>query len=341
LDKETTVKNEITNDRARLFHRAIQVGDIETTRTMLAEGISPEVTVGQATALFKAAAFGTPSMIDLLVDAGADPKRILETGTGGLSAPYRSAINGAALFGKADNMSRLLDLGADPRVIDHDGRNTAHAYVLSAQFGSLKPGDVDKMCAILDRMYDLGADVNAQDRSKQTVLHAAVTQGAPQAVVKLLVERGAGMLCPDQSTWSPFHLACTMESLDALEAIISAGVDINSTVGGRHALHLVNSPAAFELVMAAAPDIEVRDGRGQTPLCEILGRWSLATWKGKAIQLIAAGARLDARDNAGVTPRDLIEEKGITEISAFVAAQDARNSMSEVVASARCGKKRN
>ncbi|KAL2075283.1 hypothetical protein VTL71DRAFT_226 [Oculimacula yallundae] len=81
--------------------------------------------------------------------------------------------------------------------------------------------------ALIDLFLDHGADVNAIGGRNSTALGAAVVDGEPGMVQKLL-ERGAdpNLVC-ERSGRSPLHLACQMQDLDDVKMLLDAGADVH------------------------------------------------------------------------------------------------------------------
>ena len=81
----------------------------------------------------------------------------------------------------------------------------------------------------------------------------------------------------DLSGWPPLHIACRQQCHELIGACIDMGADLNTPHNGRLPLHLFiearkksdvarQLPIPFEPLVAAGADINVRDGRGRTPL---------------------------------------------------------------------------
>ncbi|HSB11321.1 MAG TPA: ankyrin repeat domain-containing protein, partial [Blastocatellia bacterium] len=104
----------------------------------------------------------------------ADPKAANLKGHGG-TTPLMQAV----MYGDAGSVRSLLDNGADPNI-----RNEAGATALMWAVD-----DLEKTRLLLDH----GADVNASSGDGRTPLLIAAGQPGSNAVVKLLIDRGASL----------------------------------------------------------------------------------------------------------------------------------------------------
>jgi len=108
------------------LHDAAKAGEIETVRSLLAQGadVHAKDQYG-ATALHEAAAHGRKDVVELLLSKGAD---VNAADVKGLTPLHQAASNGHAAVVKV-----LLDNGADPDARDMRGRTPLQAAALSNQ----------------------------------------------------------------------------------------------------------------------------------------------------------------------------------------------------------------
>lgn len=115
---------------------------------------------------------------------------------------------------------------------------------------AVRAGDTDALAEILIRRPDLATGKVAGHRGR-TLPHIAVDWPGHhpnvRATIELLVHAGAELNTPSRGTQeeSPLHWAASNDDLDALDALLDAGADINATgavIGGGTAL---NDATAF------------------------------------------------------------------------------------------------
>ena len=119
-----------------------------------------------------------------------------------------------------------------------------------AAVAAVRAGDVQALSEILDRRPDL-ATVKVPGYRGRTLLHIAVDWPGHypnvRATIDLLVRAGAELNPPSvgKQEESPLHWAASSDDIDALDALLDAGADINATgavIGGGTAL---NDATAF------------------------------------------------------------------------------------------------
>ncbi|MBI2790628.1 MAG: ankyrin repeat domain-containing protein [Gammaproteobacteria bacterium] len=134
--------------------------------------------------------------------------------------------------------------------------------------------------------------------------------------------------------WTPFRLAALNGQAEAINALIQQGAFVHQVNhNGRTALHFAafyNHVDAAREIIRHGLEVDIQDGRGQTPLhSTCLSMWSpLAAVK----ELILLGANIDFQDFEGKTPlhhavlqsstSSLVVAKFLIEHSANVNAQD-------------------
>jgi ankyrin repeat protein len=162
-------------------------------RLLLQHSVDVDSQVGPGfSALMAAIEEGKTSVVNLLLDAGADPNATRDAlaGDGG----RLTCLMAAAASGHADICRALLDRGA---AIDTRGFYGLTALCLAAHGGSLDA------CRVL---LDAGADVNARDDEGGTPLTLAAVGGFA-LVCGLLLERGADAEARDHTGRTTLEIA--------------------------------------------------------------------------------------------------------------------------------------
>jgi ankyrin repeat protein len=248
----------------------------------------------KAVDLFEAAETGNLETVRAIVDS--NPDLIEQEDAAGWNAAAYAAWNGHKPVydyllsqGAATTVFTTAALGPLPDLVQRlrtnplavnarDGRYKASPLIWSVRTGNQ---------AALEFLLDLGADVNAPDRSGATALHAAVGGGQLEIGRTLLFAGADPSICDDRGL-AALHLAADSGQLQFCVLLLDAGAAPDARDGaGNTALHL-----------AAA--------RGDFELCEYL---------------LFLGAQAGVQNDRGLTPRDVAERAGHRDVAALLRAQ--------------------
>ncbi|MGK5593755.1 MAG: ankyrin repeat domain-containing protein [Parachlamydiaceae bacterium] len=226
--------------------------------------------------------YGTPKMIGLLVQHGADPyKQHLLGDTPfittikkkdvakveafikqGIDLNYtkdeysEAALSVAVDDGNIEIIQLLLKHGANPY-----GPLTRKIPFLLA----IKNHDLAKVRAFIEGKTDL----NYQTPFYGSPLHVALNYGTPE-IIKLLIQHGAKPHQCDRGGRSPFFLAVKTNKLKAVHTFIAGGVDPNYTnKEGETALHVAardGTPETIKLLLQYGANPHACDQWGFSPL---------------------------------------------------------------------------
>ncbi|KAJ7166318.1 ankyrin repeat-containing domain protein [Mycena crocata] len=214
LDKGAVVDVEGKELNRMALHDAAKNGHVQILRLLLGAGVDANVEGGYYGNALQAAAATDAAieMIRLLLDHGAH----LNTACG----HYGSPLQAAAYKANVDVVRLLVEAGAS---VNAKGGQYGYALQAASLSAEERIEAAEKTVRIL---LAHGADYNARGGKYGTVLHAAAA-GKNLAVFQLLI--GSGVLMDCTELRAVFETACCWGSLQAVQALIDKGADINMT----------------------------------------------------------------------------------------------------------------
>ena len=230
-----------------LYDAALQTSNPTIIRLLLDAGADPNTPDDHGrTPLHSGAQNRNPMVATHLLNAGAD----LHAGDNEGYTPLHIA---AAWSGNGRVVNLLLNRGADPLAESNDGRTPLH----SALRYRAEPGTVTVL-------------VEAGAAASLTPLQRAALDG-DQTVVESLLADGADPNAGDKYGWTPVHYAVPFGGPGVVTTLLAAGADPNAaSVAGGTPLHLAASQASEALVStllrAGADPGVVDEDQQRTPL---------------------------------------------------------------------------
>lgn len=194
----------------------------------------------------------------------------------------------ALLSGHDDLAVSMMNMGA--HVTWKTDRN-----LTAAHFAARKG-----LCAAMERILELGIDIDATDTKGWTSLHEACTSGNIPVVMQLL-DAGADIERPLPSGDRPLHIALSSGNEDVALLLLSRGAHVTARASkNRHPLHLAADfalPRAVKQILNTTngADVDAVDDESWTPLC-------CTGHPGIVEMLLAAGADVNYGDRNGWTP---------------------------------------
>lgn len=260
--------------RTVLHNAASQTSNPTIIRLLLDAGADPNAPDNRgATPLHWGAQNENPMVVTHLLNAGAD----LHAGD---NEGYTPLHHAAAWSGNGRVVNLLLSRGANPVAESNDGRTPLHS-ALRYQAGS---GTI----AVL---------IEAGAAASLTPLQRAALDGDETTVESLLAD-GADPNVADRYGWEPLHYAVPFGGPAVVTVLLRAGADPNArSVAGGTPLHLAASQASEELVstlLGAGADPGVIDeDQKRTPL-----HYAAVSHSDPAVilALVNAGADTSIRD---------------------------------------------
>ena len=227
-----------------------------------------------------------PAIIQVLLQAGADPHRVDDEG--------RTSLHWGARNANPVVTAHLLAAGADPNALDNEGSTPLHY----AAGGLLEEGAT--LRGVVARLVAAGADPRAARNDGRTPLHSALrndaatdrdvisaliraggadhltplqlaaVQGDAVTVTSLLAE-GGDPNTADTYGWNALHFAVPVADPEVVSTLLEAGADPNAvTIGGMTTLQLAvrerTRLAVLSALIEAGADPNLPDGQSWTPL---------------------------------------------------------------------------
>jgi len=194
----------------------------------------------------------------------------------------------AAKEGRIQDLEQLA-AQVGPNTRNGLGRTPVHFATIANQIEAIQ------------RLFELGADINARDITGLTPLHQAAHAGNID-VIKRLIQLGANIHAESVSGMRPLHYAAREGEAEAFQALLDLGADVNAQdLNGSQAAHYAAYAGNTDIlrrIFDLGSSIVIRNNSGMTPL-HVAARGGHLS----AIQLLFdLGAVINARDNSSLTP---------------------------------------
>jgi ankyrin repeat protein len=234
-----------------ILFQAIRRGDIELLSGALRAGTPPDIRASDGTTpLMAAALHGSAQMVSDLLDAGADPRAVSETGVTAL------------LWGAwdANKVRLLLQRGADPNARSALG-NTALMVAAGSPTGS----------AAVEQLLEAGADITLRNKGGRPALRFAAGSGDVQSVCLLLEKAKSLNQLPEvvSAAGPSLAIAASDGFPQIVELLLAHGADQNQANGTRgHGLNaalLAGHTGIAKELLAHGSDLDNRVNPGEVP----------------------------------------------------------------------------
>ncbi len=256
-------------------------GNGEALRAWL-DAHDPRDAIGRRGERIAHACVRRPDLLQIVLDAGADPEATDERG--------RTPLHWAARLGMVDSARLLLARGADPDARDHRGRTPLHDACAAGEGG------------IIDLLIATGADIDARDGEQMTPMMLACANGRA-GVLARLADGDAD--ARDAWGWTGAHHAARAGSSACLQALAELGADLDARdTSGIRPAHLAARAGSIRCLRTLGnlgADLISPNSLGSTPLHE-----SARVGDDACVDfLLQAGASPDGRDITGRTARQI------------------------------------
>ena len=223
------------------LHVACHQQSAAAVRAVFAIGdvdIDAQTNIG-TTALMRAASVGNATIVSLLLEQGADPKK---------TNWYGTTMHSAAEAGHSAVIDLLLKHGMNVDIRDRDDRTALHCAVDRDRYQATlllieRGADINVMDVLGQRPLHLAAgfastqmvellllqgcpDIKATTKSSRIALHYAIIAGRSD-VINLLVKHGSPLDIGDKHDFTPLHYAARGQYYDSVRTLLDYGANPN------------------------------------------------------------------------------------------------------------------
>jgi ankyrin repeat protein len=298
-----------------LLAQATQDEDIELVKFLISKGAKPNVHGLQRQPLEVAARLGNKVICEYLLDRGANVQN-----------DENGALAGAIDQSHSQIMKLLLAKGADPNgkcnskvtgkkipflefALQEASPEVLQLLLEAAPVGKDQSSTLLRLVvgfkdiAKLKLLLEAGADPKAVDGENPPLLHSLLLQNASSvtaselnAMITLLVAKGADWKQLDSKGNTAIHAATLAGWGDWVKKIVQAGVDVNAKNKlGQTALHQAAAPT-LPVLIALGANPNLADNEGNTPL---------HTRMDGIEELLTGKADMGVQNLHGLTPLDV------------------------------------
>ncbi len=219
---QATDVNAAQGDGMTALHWAAAHGEADLARTLIARGASVNAVtrISRQTPLFMASLYGHAAVIDALLKAGSDPKAVSKTG----STPLMLA----AASGNVDAVKLLLDAGSHANAKETGNGQTALMFASGYN-----------RVPVIELLSARGADPNATSKVEDLfALSSDPGEGGgparPGQVPGVDRPYRYNELVGYVGGLAPLHFAARQGHVDAVDALLKAGANLNQVSAGDH-----------------------------------------------------------------------------------------------------------
>ncbi|KAL3886229.1 hypothetical protein ACJMK2_026236 [Sinanodonta woodiana] len=349
------------NEGWTALHHASQTGSVHMFETLIAAGLDVTARINSGAHVLHIAAINDNLTL---------VKYLIDTTPGFLQLNDRkgwTALHYASQTGSVHMFETLIAAGLDVTTRINSGVHVLHIaagtdnltlvkYLIDTNPGLLQLNDNNGWTVLhyasqtssvdmFETLIAAGLDITARINSGAHVLHIAAGNDN-LTLVKYLIDTNPGLLqLNDSKGWTALHYASQTGSVDTLETLIAAGLDITArNNNGSHVLHIAaandNVTLVKYLIHANPGLLQQKDTKGWTVLHHASRRGRVDMFE----TLIAAGLDVTARTNDGahVLPIAAINDnltlvKYLIDTNPGLLQQDNKHGWTVLHHAAQCG----
>ncbi len=264
------------------------------------------------TPLMWAARHARAETVDLLIERGAE---VNKTTSAGFTPLLFAVKSGDSSIARA-----LVEAGGDTGHTTPDGTTLIQLAMYQENY------EFAEWLIETTADFENSPDLEAYDLNGRQLIHAAVLANQPR-LVALLLAQGAdvhALTTPSSIKWKyesnfrpgayefpptpPLALAAQQNAPSLMQALADAGADANwRDAEGNNIVLLAarQSPETLEMALALAPDVDVQNNSGQTPLHVVLRGFAGPETDARLQLLASHGADPEIADKDGITAAEM------------------------------------
>lgn len=201
----------------------------------------------------------------------------------------------------------LLEAGADINAKSQNG---------PPLFSAAASGNTD----VFEFLIQHGADPTLKNRHGESVLHAALRNRRPSAMVDALIEKGVDLNAAGKDGDTALHVAASGGHLDVVEKLVRHGAGVNAVAErGTALMQAVFNPAICRFLLEHGADPNLADRDGDTPLIRAVQMRKVEITE----MLLAAGAKAGAVKERRDSPLHHAARSGSIEMAALLIRHGA------------------
>ena len=160
----------------------------------------------QVTLLHLAAQYSSSSIVKVIVEAGADVNCHDDDGD--------TPLHYAAEHNDISVVKMLVDSGADVKATD---KNKHTPLLIAAKHSA--------SASVIALLIEIGANIGARDDHERTPLHLAAEHNP--SMMATLIAHKANVHLVDKDGWHPLHWAAFKNHVEAINALLKGGANVN------------------------------------------------------------------------------------------------------------------
>lgn len=275
------------------WHKAVFDRDIAAVRSLIAAGEGIEKDLGgNLTPLLYASRMGSPEIVMLLIEAGADPCKVTPGGDTAITLAQEASVSKEV---KKRLIQLLRNAGVPQEPEPHQNQRSAE-QIVAAPPAQRMPESVERAFGPQKTLVErINEAIQAGVYPGKFLKYAEMTNDA--AALKILFDQGIGV----QRVLASLQL--NRSNAPLVEHFLKHGADANARDSlQRTPIFNTESPEIIELLLRAGADANLKDQALTTPIMHAPSREICQI-------LIDAGADVNTVDYEGRTPLMLLNEK--------------------------------